>query len=110
MSLKLLTNIQDEQALDNFVSIQDAINSNPLVKGAFKFIETTFGTSSSTYPLTTTFTHRLGFRPKDIIQTSVIGGTLTWNYSAFTEATISVTVSAQTTVRFFLGRYEEQGV
>lgn len=106
--LKLLINdLKDYHEKENFRRIQDGFNQNPLTKGSFKFFAATFGLPTSTYPLTTTLVHNLGFLPKDVLQTSVIGGTLTWNYSAFTDKLISVTVSAQTTARFFLGRYEE---
>ena len=102
--------IEETHSQENFRRIQNSINGSPFSKLTAKFFEVTFGRTGATFPLTTTFVHNLGFQPADVIATSVIGGTVTWNYSLFNATTISVTVSAVTTVRFLLGRYEEETI
>ena len=103
----LISEVEDRVIRENLRRVETEYNDNTLVKGQFKFFEVTFGNATASYPLAATFVHRLGFTPKDVLPTSIIGGTVTWDYSSFDGTQIYVTVSAQTTVRFFLGRYEE---
>lgn len=52
--------------------------------------------------------HRLGFRPKDVIQTSKTGaGSLTWNYDQFDVTNLDITTTGTCVVRAFIGRYSE---
>lgn len=54
--------------------------------------------------------HGLGFLPTDVIQTSVVGGTVVWNYASFTTTNLSLTISGVATggctVRAFIGAYK----
>jgi hypothetical protein len=107
MTLKLLKNeVQDTYSRENFKRIEDYTRDLALLRGNFKFF--TFELSAKTYPATVIFRHNLGFAPKDILPTSILGGTVTWNYSLFSIETISATISAPVTVRCFLGRYGEE--
>lgn len=57
------------------------------------------------------FKHNLGFQPKDVIQTSVIGGSITWNYSLFNKEFLDITtsgVSGTITVRALIGNLDEE--
>jgi hypothetical protein len=57
--------------------------------------------------------HGLGFTPKDVLQTSLIGsGTLSWNYSLFDQTNLDVTITGATEtdpviVRAFIGTHTE---
>lgn len=103
--LPFLAEIADESTRENFKDIDRTLYNDPIFKGKFVFFEKNL--SATSYPATITIYHKLGFVPMDIIPTHISGGTVTWNYSAFTLTTISVTISAATHVRFFAGRYEE---
>lgn len=107
MSVSLLKKeVKDEYSKENFRRIENTFNADPLRKGNFKFYERSFSTTGS-YPYTFDYVHNLGFEPKDVILTSVIGGDIDFNYVDFTPTTVNITISAALTARFFLGRYEE---
>lgn len=109
--LKLLVEqIKESVPRENFQKIEQFVRDENLLRAEFKFFEFTF----LAVPTVATFTikHGLGYRPKDLIQTSLIGsGTVTWNYASFSNTEISLTlggtisVTSPTTVRFFLGSY-----
>lgn len=57
--------------------------------------------------------HGMKFQPHDVLQTSVVGGTVVWNYGSFSDTNISLTVSGisgsvSCTVRAFIGSYGGQ--
>lgn len=107
--LELLTeNILDPVARENFQKTGIFIKSEAILKSGFKHFELSFTQTVSG----AIFSHNLGFLPRDLIQTFILGsGTVTWNYNSFTDKIISVTIGGTvtatnpTTVRFFLGRY-----
>jgi hypothetical protein len=103
--LKLLVKeVENEYSQENFKRLQDFINGQPLMKGIFKFFEITYPAAASFEG----FTHGLGFQPKDVIMTSVTGGaTVTWHYENFDSEKVYITTSTGTTIRVFIGRYEE---
>lgn len=105
--MKLLINDVDDKVLqENFTRIQSQFNGDVFGKGHFKFFDVTISTTGA-YPFTKAYAHNLGYVPLDVIQTRVTGGTVTWNYTSFTDIFVNLTVSAATRVRFFLGRYDE---
>lgn len=55
--------------------------------------------------------HGLGFKPLDVMQTSLIGAgvTVTFNYDLFDTETIDITVSGACSIRFFIGAYRLKG-
>ena len=81
------------------------MNTFPFNKGNFEFRE--FMLSAPAYPATMSVPHKLSFVPRDLIQTSVIGGPVTWSYDQFTPLSVVVTISAKAVVRCFLGTYSE---
>lgn len=62
-------------------------------------------------PGTYTIPHRLGFSPKDIIQTSARNGTCSFDYDSIDETdlvfTLTGTAGEDTVVRAFIGTYRE---
>jgi len=105
--LKLFSSqILDKYVRQNFDYIAEYVRGDCFRKGNFAFREYTFGGTG--YPKTTTVAHNLGFIPKDLIQLSATGGaTLVWDYDSFDRTNLKVTVSAATTARVYVGRYEE---
>lgn len=52
------------------------------------------------------YPHNLGFLPKDVLVTSLIGaGILTWNYSSFDETNLDLTTTGPVTVRAYIGAH-----
>lgn len=107
----LISEITDNLIRENFKRLNDFIVGDILRKGNFKFFTYTVVEQPTTsYPLTLSIIHNLGFQPKDIIQLSVSNpdsATVTWNYDDFSMTHVNFTVSAACTVRVFLGRYED---
>lgn len=104
--IRLLTEtIADTTQRDLLNSLLDQLNAIPLIKGNWQFVTFTVRTATSNYK----FPHQLGFKPKDVIALSVVGGgTITWNYSDFTDTHIDVTTAGgSVTVRAFVGTYQE---
>jgi len=100
LKLPLLEQITDEHVRQSLEYLRDFITSESVLKGEFKHFEITFNGSE-----TKVFPHGLGFLPKDVIQTSLVGtSTITYNYSAFTKDNISITSTAACVIRFFVGR------
>jgi hypothetical protein len=94
--------IKDEDTKQVMDDVKDALITEPLINSGFVFKELVF-----TAALTNTkVAHGLGFRPLDIIQTSLTGaGAITWNYAKFTDVNLDITVTGACTVRAFIGAY-----
>lgn len=109
MTPKLETkNIVDGVVQDNFIALKDFYATDPFSRGAFKFFEFTIPAvgAAVSYPLTLVQPHSLGFMPRDVIllhNRENVG--VTWNFNAFTDTTLSVTVTGATTLRAMIGRY-----
>lgn len=106
--MKLVTleqaKVKDIYSQDNFKTLEDFVNTQPLFKGFFSFYEIAIPMGANFK-----FRHRLAFQPKDVLFLSCTGGaTVTFNYDNFDREFIDVTASAITRARFFLGRYEEK--
>lgn len=98
--------VEDDVVRENFRKLKDYLYNFPILRGQFVHMEQSLAASS--YPATVRIQHGLGFKPKDIIQTSLIGtGTLDWEYDLSTEVYIYATISAAVTVRAFVGSYQE---
>lgn len=98
--------IKDIYTQKNFEIIRDELNGNPLLKGRFVFVEISVPSSGSNQK----FTHNLGFKPKDVLVLSTIGGTMTFLYNSFDSTYLyydaTVTTSPMT-VRAYVGSYSE---
>jgi hypothetical protein len=96
--------IEGEFEQENFKRLQDNINASPFEKGQFKFFEISVNGAVTNYK----HKHNLSFVPKDIITLHVSPAvTLTWNYANFDRTNLDFTTSGATTIRAFVGRYEE---
>lgn len=103
--MPFLAEVVDKFSRENFKYLDKKVFNDAVLKGRFVFFERAL--EAAVYPATLNVFHGLDFIPADVIQTSFLGGTVTWNYSLFTRTYVSVTISAAVTVRFYLGRYEE---
>lgn len=100
--------VLDTYVRDNFKRLFDFLRLETQLMG-FKHCEVVVTAAD-----TIIFSHNLGFLPKDVIVTRNSGpGTVTWNYSDFTNSAVSLTVSGASvtetnpqTIRFFLGTYQ----
>lgn len=101
----LIHEIEDAYIQENFVRLNSFFIKQPFLKGQFKHFTIDF-------PATVTnlrFPHKLGFQPKDVIQTFLTGtGSLTWNYNLFDANFLDITTSGPCKVRAIIGAYEEQ--
>lgn len=109
MKVKLYTSqLEDPYLSANFNTLGELIRSTPFLKGAFRFIEFEVKATG-----TQNIAHGLNFRPKDVLVTSVINGTIVFNYSDFDSTFLNVTATVSTspmTVRAFIGTYSEDSV
>lgn len=90
---------------ENFTRLTEFLQSFPLFRGEWKFFELTFTAAVTGL----TIGHGLGFKPTDLIQTSLTGaGAITFNFASFTTENISVTTTGACVVRCFIGAYKEE--
>lgn len=107
----LYDDIEDEKIRENFRLTEQYINSFALLRGNFRHMVISTDTDLTNKKVA----HNLGFRPLDLIQTSITGtGTLTWNYSQFDGVNLDLTTASTDStdpliVRFFVGRYTDKG-
>jgi hypothetical protein len=101
----LLKDIQDVYIRENFRRITLFFQDFPFFRGEWAFFEREFAGAVTNEEVA----HGLGFKPLDVIQTSKIGaGSITFNFSLFTDTHINVTTTGACTVRFFVGAYKEE--
>lgn len=94
--------IEDERVREALQWMWEYLKAEPLLQGEFQHFELNFTAAVVNQMIP----HRLGFVPRDIIETSTIGsGTITFNMSSFTSDAISVTTTGPVRVRFFGGSY-----
>jgi hypothetical protein len=93
----------DEKVKSNFREIENRWNGSPLSNGEWQFFTKNLAVGNHFVY------HKLGFKPLDVIQTSLTStgaGSVTYNYSQFTSEYIYLTVStASVSVRFVAGRF-----
>jgi hypothetical protein len=103
VSIDFNLNIDDPVVRDNFDRLQQILESDVFRNYRcehFSFYLPEAGTFE--------LDHLLGFIPEDVIVTSVTGGaTVDVDLESADENTIEVTTDAETTIRCFLGTYEE---
>jgi hypothetical protein len=103
-----VSQIPDPYIQQNFKTIGELFRGNPFLKGAWRFLEFEVKVSGSQK-----ITHGLNFVPKDVLVTSVLGGTIVFEYSDFDRSFLSFTAtvsSAPMTVRAFVGTYSEETI
>ena len=100
----ILKDIQDQYVRENFWRILKFFQKDPLLKGEWTFFDLKFDSAVTSRKIP----HGLGFKPLDVIQTSLTGpGTLTWEYDNFDTSYLVVTTSGPCKVRAFIGAYRE---
>lgn len=100
----LLQGIKDLVLRENFKMVETSLNSEPLLRGNFKFFEITVESLVTNLR----YQHRLGFRPLDVITTYVSDQeSVIWNFSEFTDEFLDITTTGACTIRAFIGRYGE---
>lgn len=103
-----ISQLDDPYLENNFNILGDLFRSIPFLKGEWRFIEFTVKTTG-----TQKIPHGLNFRPKDVLVTSVIGGTIVFNYSDFDSTFLDVTATVSSSpmaVRALIGSYSEDSV
>lgn len=101
----ILKDITDKYIRENFFRLQKFFIKFPLYRTELVFFERNFLSAVTSQ----TVAHGLGFKPTDIIQTSLIGpGTLTWEYDKFDAINLVVTTTGACKVRAFIGAYREE--
>lgn len=100
----ILKDLDNEYVRENFKRLNLFFQNESILKGSFKFFSLSFNGAVTNELIQ----HGLGFKPLDVIQTSVTGpGAITFNFSAFTKDAVSVTTTGACAVRAFIGAYKE---
>lgn len=107
----IIDGVSDPVARENFDRIRRYFKEGLFGRFVGRFVEIDIAYPSSLTPYaayTFLWPHKLGFRPEDVIQTSLIGAAfLQWNYANFTKTDLSITVTNACSVRAFVGSYVE---
>lgn len=101
----LIKEIVDQYVRENFQKLGNFLSGQAILKGQWQFITI----SESTAVINKPYQHGLKFIPKDVLVTSVIGGSLTFNYARFDEKYIYITTDGPVEGRSFVGLYAERG-
>lgn len=104
-----LSEIKDQNTQQNFKAIAEIIGSTPFTKGEWTFREFTIPVTGSNLKIA----HNLNYTPADVILTSQIGGTITFNYSLFDATFLDVTATVTSSpliIRAIIGKYTEGSV
>jgi hypothetical protein len=89
----------DAQVRENFIKILEEFRANPLLGGHFKFYEERFSSGTIQF-----LKHDLGFKPYDVLITSVSDGALvTINFKETDRNFIVLNTSQPCTVRLLAG-------
>lgn len=102
----VLDSVKDDASWECFAEIQREFNSRPILLGDWKFFQISVTGAVTDYK----FKHNLGFIPKDIIQTAVIGGPITWSYSKFDIDYVYLSTTGSCTFRGFIGLFRENRI
>lgn len=99
----IFKDIDDEYVRENFTRLNDFFQKDALLKAGWKFFTLTFSAAVTNNKVR----HGLGFKPLDVIQTSIVGpGAVTFNYANFDETTLDITTTGACVVRCFIGTYK----
>jgi hypothetical protein len=101
--------IEDPLAREALQYLYEASLSAPFLRSNFQFFTVTYTVAVAQQRLY----HRMGFIPKDIIQTSILdtdgGGpyTSTYHYELFTADYVVITTTGPCVIRLFAGAYQD---
>lgn len=100
----ILKDVADQYVRENFSRLLKFFRKQAVLKTQLRHVEITVPRAITNFR----FKHNLGFLPKDVIPTSVIGaGAVTWNYSLFDNEFLDLTTTDEVVVRAFVGTYRE---
>lgn len=101
----ILKDLDDAYVRENFKRLGMFFQDFPLFRGEWKFFEITTTKAETNLKVF----HGLGFKPLDVIQTSITGaGAITFNYALFSEESLDITTTDACVVRCFIGAYKEE--
>lgn len=96
--------IKDPVIRDIVRQVVEQYRGNPLSRGQWRFYELVIQKAVAGYQ----YAHGLGFVPKDVLVSSQVGaGLATFAPASFDRTNIVLSTTGPVTVRFFLGRYDE---
>lgn len=103
-----LEKIGDKEVREALSVVKDVFSNAPFLQGDWKFFEISFNTNG-TYKIA----HSMSFTPKDVLTTSTVGGTITWEYANFNGTYIEITIAGIVSgtpcvVRAFVGSYPNE--
>lgn len=107
-----LSLIEDPLLKEFAQRVKEEFKNQVLLRGQWRFLELSFTSDLTNFK----YPHRLGFLPKDLIQTGQTGtGSIVYNMGRFDSTNIDVTTTGTSAadplvLRLFLGRYEEGGL
>lgn len=93
-----LSQIEETQTRDNFSTLEKEFKGNPILNGEWRFFDREF-TAIGSYRIT----HKLGFKPLDLI-TTYSTATVTVDLANASNVYVDITVTAIGRIRFLLGR------
>lgn len=100
----IFKDIEDTYIRENFKRLSLFLQKDALLKGSWSFFTFEFDGAVTNDRVR----HGLGFKPLDVIQTSITGpGSITFNYDLFDKESIDVTTTGACVVRAFIGAYKE---
>ncbi len=97
-----LVPVEDKATQENLQRLSDYLRGDVLAAFHGRFFEITFTTAVTARR----YAHKLGFTPKDVLQTYVTEGvTVTWLPDQFDGTDVLLTTTGACTVRAFIGKY-----
>jgi hypothetical protein len=101
----ILKDIEDQYVRENFKRLTLFLQAFPLFRGEWQFFEITTTKAETNLKVF----HGLGFKPTDVIQTSITGaGAITFNYGLFSDESLDITTTDACVTRCFVGAYKEE--
>lgn len=100
----ILKNITDVYIRENFKRLNLFFQTTALLRPDFKFFEIANADAYTNKKVP----HGLGYKPLDVIQTSIIGaGNIIFNFDKFDDKNLDITTTGACTVRCFIGTYKQ---
>lgn len=99
----LIDQIKDITVRESLQWMYDYLQAVPLLSSNFEHFEQEFLKAETEVSVP----HRLGFVPKDVIETYKTGaGAVTFVYEKFSPTNLVITTTGPCVLRFFAGRYQ----
>ena len=104
-----VSQVEDVYMQQNMKAISDIFNTNPFLKGQWRFMEITIQNTATAVK----YQHNLPFIPTDVLVTSTLNGTITFKYASFDKDFLvfdATVTTAPMVVRALVGRYTEETI